>query len=127
MNDEVSYRSDDGIAVITIERAEKMNALNEGVIKGLNAAFHRFEAADDRVAIVHASGDRAWSVGADIKDPPTDQADNDTNNHGGADDDHPAIPRAVVRNEARPRNRLEPLSLLRGLFFLLLLHPINVS
>ena len=66
----VTTASNDGIAVITIDRAERMNALNEDVIQGLNQALAAFEAGDDRVAIIHAAGDRAFSVGADIKDPP---------------------------------------------------------
>lgn len=59
-----------GISLITLARAERMNALNEAVIGGLNEAWRRFEASEERVAIVHADGDRAFSVGADIKDPP---------------------------------------------------------
>jgi enoyl-CoA hydratase/carnithine racemase len=72
MNDVVSYQSDDRIATITIERPEKMNALNEAVIQGLYAAWQRLESSDDRVAILHAAGDRAFSVGADIKSPPAE-------------------------------------------------------
>lgn len=70
MSDVVTYSSQDHIAVISINRPAQMNALNEGVIVGLQAAWRRFEASDDRVAILHAAGDRAFSVGADIKEPP---------------------------------------------------------
>ncbi|HTO57352.1 MAG TPA: enoyl-CoA hydratase-related protein [Pseudomonadales bacterium] len=59
-----------GVALITIERADKMNALNEGVIQGLRGAWQRFAAGDERVAVLAAAGDRAFSVGADIKDAP---------------------------------------------------------
>lgn len=70
MDEVVTYTSTDRIATITINRPAQMNALNEAVIVGLQAAWQRFEKSDDRVAILHASGDRAFSVGADIKDPP---------------------------------------------------------
>ena len=70
MSDLVTYTSAERIATITINRADKMNALNEGVILGLQEAWLRFEASDDRVAVLHAAGDKAFSVGADIKDPP---------------------------------------------------------
>ena len=42
MNDTVSYESSDRIATITINRPEKMNALNEEVIQGLRDAWIRF-------------------------------------------------------------------------------------
>lgn len=70
MNDTVTYQSEDAIALITINRADKMNALNEDVIQGLRSAWQRLEESDDRVGILHAAGDRAFSVGADINDPP---------------------------------------------------------
>ena len=70
MSELVTYSSAERIATITINRAERMNALNEGVIVGLQSAWQQFEHSDDRVAAVHAAGDRAFSVGADVKDPP---------------------------------------------------------
>jgi enoyl-CoA hydratase/carnithine racemase len=66
----VTYEVDGKVALITINRADKMNALNEGVIQGLRSAFRRYAAAEQRCAILAADGDRAFSVGADIKDPP---------------------------------------------------------
>jgi enoyl-CoA hydratase/carnithine racemase len=70
MNDVVRYQSRDRVAVITIDRPGKLNALNEDVIQGLVQAWQRLESSDDRVAVLHAAGDRAFSVGADIKAPP---------------------------------------------------------
>ncbi len=70
MNNVVTYSSDAAIATITINRAEQMNALNEAVIVSLQQAWQKFEDSNDRVAIIHAAGERAWSVGADVKDPP---------------------------------------------------------
>lgn len=70
MNDTVTYQSEDAVAIITINRADKMNALNEDVIQGLRSAWQRLEESDDRVGILHAAGDKAFSVGADIKNPP---------------------------------------------------------
>ena len=70
MNGVVRYESGDQVAVITLDRPEKLNALNEDVIQGLGAAWRRFESADDRVAVLHAAGERAFSVGADVTSPP---------------------------------------------------------
>ena len=47
-----------------------MNALDENVIQGLRTAFRTFRDSEARSAILRAEGDRAFSVGADIKNPP---------------------------------------------------------
>ena len=70
MSDTVSYEVDGKIAVIRIDRSDKMNALNEDVIQGLRSAFRRYDGSDERCAILCAAGDRAFSVGADIMDTP---------------------------------------------------------
>ncbi len=70
MSELVTYATAGNVATITINRPDRMNALNEGVITGLQTAWQRFEASSDRVAVLHATGDRAFSVGADVKDPP---------------------------------------------------------
>ena len=66
----VTYQSADGVATVTIDRAERMNALDEAVVQGLNAAWRRFADSDDRVAVLCGAGERAFSVGADVKAPP---------------------------------------------------------
>jgi enoyl-CoA hydratase len=66
----VTYEVDGKVALIRINRADKMNALNEDVIQGLRSAFQRYATSEQRCAILSAVGDRAFSVGADIKDPP---------------------------------------------------------
>jgi enoyl-CoA hydratase/carnithine racemase len=70
MSDVVTYDVVDRTAVITINREEKLNALDENVIQGLRAALRKYEASEERCAILAAAGDRAFSVGADIKNPP---------------------------------------------------------
>ncbi len=70
MSDVVTYEEENRTAIITINRADKMNALDEDVIQGLRAAWRRYDASDARAAILTAAGDRAFSVGADIKNPP---------------------------------------------------------
>lgn len=59
---------DDGIAVITINRPEKRNALDAEHYQGLSDAWTRVR--DDsavRVAIITGAGDRVFSAGADLK------------------------------------------------------------
>ena len=68
-SDVVLYESKDQIATITINRPEKLNTLNTGVAEGFKAAFKRLNESDDRVAILTGSGERAFSAGADLRDP----------------------------------------------------------
>ncbi|MFT7599025.1 MAG: enoyl-CoA hydratase [Acidimicrobiales bacterium] len=68
----VLYESTDNIATITINRPEKLNALSEQVVRELRDAFDRLEDSDDRVAVLTSSGDRSFSVGADLTAPPVD-------------------------------------------------------
>ncbi|NKC10987.1 MAG: enoyl-CoA hydratase [Gammaproteobacteria bacterium] len=68
----VLYESQDNIATITINRPAKMNALSEGVVAALRGAFRRLQESDDRVAILTSAGTKAFSVGADLRDPPRD-------------------------------------------------------
>ncbi len=71
-DDLVTYESKDGIATIAINRPEKLNALSNAVVAGIRDAFIRLYESDDRCAIVTGAGERAFSVGADLKDPPRD-------------------------------------------------------
>ena len=52
MTELVTYTSNNNVATITINRAERMNALNEEVILGLQAAWQRLETSDD-LSLIH--------------------------------------------------------------------------
>jgi enoyl-CoA hydratase/carnithine racemase len=66
----VIYESKDDIAIITLNRPEKLNALNVDLGEALRAAWQRFEAGSDRVAILASATPRAFTVGADLTHPP---------------------------------------------------------
>jgi enoyl-CoA hydratase len=66
----VTYEARDGVAIITINRPDKMNALNDDVIAGLRDAMFRFKDSDEAAAILTGAGERAFSAGADVKGPP---------------------------------------------------------
>ena len=64
--DVVTYASHEGVATITINRPDKLNAISASVEQGLIAAWNRFNASpDDRVAVLTGAGDRAFSSGRD--------------------------------------------------------------
>jgi enoyl-CoA hydratase len=59
------------ISIIRINRPEKMNAISAAVAVELQRAFQAFDAApEQRVAILSAAGDRAFTAGADVTDLP---------------------------------------------------------
>src|SRR5580704_11390142 len=69
--DNIRYESADGIAVITIDRPKKRNALSGAMCDALHAAWQRFAASDDdRVAVLTAAGNDVFTAGADLNDPP---------------------------------------------------------
>jgi len=64
----IDFEQSDGVAVITINRPERLNAMDAEHYAGLSQAWIRVR--DDpaiRVAIVTGAGERAFTVGADIK------------------------------------------------------------
>lgn len=72
MSDVVTYESRDGIAIIILNRPDKLNAIDATVVAALRDAFFRFNASDDRCAILTGAGERAFSAGADLRNPPRD-------------------------------------------------------
>jgi enoyl-CoA hydratase/carnithine racemase len=67
--DVVRYEVRDAVATITIDDAERHNALSAPVRAGLWEAFRRFQVDDDvRVGILTGAGERSFSAGGDLKD-----------------------------------------------------------
>jgi enoyl-CoA hydratase len=58
-----------GVALVTINRPDKLNALSAAVIAELRDAFERIEADQDiRAAVLTGAGEKAFVAGADIKE-----------------------------------------------------------
>jgi len=65
----VEYLERDGIAFITLDRAEALNAINEAMRVELPAALDRAASADSvRCVMIAGGGERAFCVGADLKE-----------------------------------------------------------
>lgn len=62
------YEEQDGLATITLNRPDALNALSFAVIESLSELITRVEASDCRALIITGSGDRAFCAGADIKE-----------------------------------------------------------
>ena len=63
----VLYEKDEGIAVITLNRPERRNALGSEIREGLNAALQDARDDDEIRAIVVTGAGTAWSAGADVQ------------------------------------------------------------
>jgi len=66
----VRYESAGHVATITMDRGSAHNALNNALCDELREAWLRFRDSDDRVAVLAASEEAYFSVGADVKDFP---------------------------------------------------------
>jgi enoyl-CoA hydratase len=61
------HREDDGIAVITVNRPEKLNALNADLIRTLDGVFREVHGDESvRAIILTGAGEKAFVAGADI-------------------------------------------------------------
>jgi enoyl-CoA hydratase len=59
------------ISIIRINRPERLNAIGQAVAVEMQQAFHTFDAdSEKRVAILSATGNRAFTSGADVNDLP---------------------------------------------------------
>jgi 3-hydroxypropionyl-coenzyme A dehydratase len=64
----IKFEKEEGIAVITINRPEKLNAMNIDVIRELGSAVEEAERDDEvRCVIITGAGEKAFSAGADIE------------------------------------------------------------
>src|ERR1044072_9706310 len=68
-DEKVLYEVKDKIAWITLDRPESLNAVNRDMVKLIVEYCRRAEEDHDvQVVIFKGNGDRAFSVGGDIKD-----------------------------------------------------------
>lgn len=64
----IAEKKDDGVALITLNRPDALNALNDALINELGAAIDSFEADTDIGCIVITGSEKAFAAGADIKE-----------------------------------------------------------
>jgi enoyl-CoA hydratase/carnithine racemase len=70
--DDVLFEKKDGFAVITLNRPVVLNAVNWSILRRLEAALDRAEAAEDVHAIILTGAGRAFCAGGDIQSSPPD-------------------------------------------------------
>jgi enoyl-CoA hydratase len=65
--DYVNVERENGVAVLTIDRQEKLNALDRQVVEEIGQALLELEAETPRAIVVTGAGERSFIAGADIK------------------------------------------------------------
>ena len=65
--DYVKVEREDGVAVLTIDRQEKLNALDRQVVEEIGQALLELESEGSRAIVVTGAGERAFIAGADIR------------------------------------------------------------
>src|SRR4028119_979137 len=65
--DYVNVEHENGVAVLTIDRQEKLNALDGQVVEEIGQALLELEADAPRAIVVTGAGERSFIAGADIK------------------------------------------------------------
>ena len=72
MSDAVTYETNGYVAIITMNKPDRMNRLDEEIVDALHHSWKRFMATDgERVAVIAGNG-RAFSAGADLNAIPHD-------------------------------------------------------
>ncbi len=70
----IRYEAADGVATVTLDRPDVLNAMNDAMRRELARCFSGLAGDDDvQVVVVTGAGERAFSAGADIRefvDPP---------------------------------------------------------
>jgi len=71
MSEPVTITDEDGLRIVTINRPDSMNAMNEAVLRELTSAFEEIElGGETRAAVITGEGDRAFCAGVDLEDMP---------------------------------------------------------
>jgi len=65
--DYVNVERENGVAVLTIDRQEKLNALDRQVVEEIGQTLLELEAEAPRAIVVTGAGERSFIAGADIK------------------------------------------------------------
>ncbi len=67
MSEELLTQVEDGVAVLTMNRPEALNALTTGIMRGLSESLERLGADPDVGCIVLTGAGRAFCAGGDVK------------------------------------------------------------
>ena len=88
MSDEFLFELTEGVAWLTLNRPERMNAMSADMMTGLTEALERCTTDDDiRAVVLTGAGDRAFCAGGDVKG----MASRNDGGGGGANGEAPTV------------------------------------
>ena len=64
----LDFTTANGVAYLTLDRPERLNAIDRATIRAVGAAMDEIEADDGVGAVVISGAGRAFSAGMDLKD-----------------------------------------------------------
>ncbi|MBQ3438301.1 MAG: enoyl-CoA hydratase/isomerase family protein, partial [Fusobacterium sp.] len=64
----VSYKSENFVGIVTINRPNALNALNSQVLDELNEVFSKIDLEAVRAVILTGAGEKSFVAGADISE-----------------------------------------------------------
>ena len=67
-DDTIRYEQNDRVAIITLNRPDRLNAISRDMIREIGARLDHIETDDDVAAVVLNGAGRAFSAGMDLKD-----------------------------------------------------------
>ena len=79
----VEYECHDNIATITLNRPDKLNAVNDDMVRQIAAALARFDTENDALVAILCGRGRAFSSGADVQQRQL-RSREEFERHGGA-------------------------------------------
>ena len=80
----VDYALEEKVALITLDRSDRLNAFDGDMYEGVNEAILHYRDDDEAwVAVLQSSGDRAFSAGADVRALDEKAQRGDTSSLGG--------------------------------------------
>ena len=66
-NEDIEYKCEDKIAVISLNRPKKLNAFDDGMVRALMAKMHEFDMDEDAHTAILCGNGRAFCSGADVR------------------------------------------------------------
>lgn len=67
MNEDMRYEVRNGVAWVTLNRPEALNAMNQNILDGYTQVVRKVEADPEVKVLVFTGSGRAFSAGADLK------------------------------------------------------------